>query len=99
MLRMDHGFCADWLPTLQIALKKVSFNDLNRLCDTAQWRSQNAEKVKHIKGRQLDQAVILLIVSLFIMGTSHKGKNCSHREQILSFKSSFFWYGKSLLPH
>ena len=35
MLLMDHGFCADWSPTLQIVLKKVSFNDLNRLRDTA----------------------------------------------------------------
>ena len=75
MLQMDHGFCADWSLTLQIVLKKVSFNDLNRLCDTAQWQSQNAEKVMHIKGRLLDQEVILLIASLFIMGTSHKGKN------------------------
>ena len=75
MLLMGHGFCADWSPTLQIVLKKVSFNDLNRLRDTAQWRSQNAEKVTHIKGRLLDQAVILLIASLFIMGTSHIGKN------------------------
>ena len=41
----------------------------------SQWRSQNAENLKHIKGRLLEQAVILLIASLFIMGTSLKGKN------------------------
>ena len=64
-----------------------------------QWRSKNAEKVTHIKGRLLEQAVILLIVSLFIIGTSLKGEKCSHREQILSIKSSSYWYGKSLLPH
>ena len=40
-----------------------------------QWRSQNAEKVKHIKGRLLDQAVILFNRVPFKMGTSLKGKN------------------------
>ena len=40
-----------------------------------QWRSQNTEKVTHIKGRLLEQAVILLIAHLFIIGTSLKGKN------------------------
>ena len=40
-----------------------------------QWRSQNAEKVTHIKGRLLEQAVIFLIAPLFINGTSLKGKN------------------------
>ena len=40
-----------------------------------QWRSQNAENSTHIKERLLDQAVILLIVPLFIMGTSLKGEN------------------------
>ena len=37
-----------------------------------QWRSQNAEKVSHSKGRLLDQATIRV---LFKMGTSLKGKN------------------------
>ena len=40
-----------------------------------QWRSQNAEKVTHIKRRLLDQSVVFLIASLFKMGTSLKGKN------------------------
>ena len=31
------------------------------------------------------------------MGTSFKGRICSHRERILSFKSSSLWYDKSLL--
>ena len=39
-----------------------------------QWRSQNAEKVTHIKVRILDQAVILSFASLFKMETSLKGK-------------------------
>ena len=61
---------------------------------TDQWRSQNAEKVTHIKRRLLDQAMILFDCVPFQMGTSLKGKNCSQRELILSFKSSFLWYGK-----
>ena len=64
-------------------------------CHIVQWRSQNDENVTHIKGRLLDQAVILLISSLFLKGTSLKGK----RERIPSFKSSSFLYGKSRLPH
>ena len=40
-----------------------------------QRRSQNAEKVRHIKGRLLDQAMILFNCVLFQMGTSPKGKN------------------------
>ena len=40
-----------------------------------QWRSQNAEKITHIKGRLLDQAVILFNCVLFDMGTSLKRKN------------------------
>ena len=28
-----------------------------------------------------------------------KERICSQRERVLSFKSSSFWYGKSLLPH
>ena len=50
-----------------------------------QWRSQNAENVTHIKGRLLDQAVILLkIASLIKMGTSLKGKS------LLSEGANFF---------
>ena len=40
-----------------------------------QWRSLNAEKVTHIKGRLLDKAVILFNCVPFKMGTSLKGKN------------------------
>ena len=40
-----------------------------------QWHSQNAEKVMHIKGRLLDQAMILFNCVHFQMGTSLKGKN------------------------
>ena len=40
-----------------------------------QQRSQNAEKVTHIKERLLDQAMILFNRVPFQMGTSLKGKN------------------------
>ena len=40
-----------------------------------QWRSQNAEKVTHIKGRLLDQAVILFNCVPFQNGNYLKGKN------------------------
>ena len=39
------------------------------------WRSQNVEKVMHIKGRLLDQAMILFNCFPFQMGTSLTGKN------------------------
>ena len=38
------------------------------------WRSQNVEKVTHIKGRLLFQAVILYYYIPFEMGTFLKGK-------------------------
>ena len=41
----------------------------------SQRRSQNAEKVSHIKGRLLDQAMVLFIWVPFQMGRSLKGKN------------------------
>ena len=43
--------------------------------DQTQQCSQNAEKVTHIKGRLLDQAMILSNCIPFQMGTSLKGKN------------------------
>ena len=43
--------------------------------ETYQWRSQNTENVTHIKGKLLEQAVIILIAFLFIIGTSLKVKN------------------------
>ena len=42
---------------------------------TIQWRSQNAEKVTHIKGRLLVKQWFSSIAYIFIMGTSLKGKN------------------------
>ena len=39
------------------------------------WRSQNSEKVTHIKERLPDQAMILFNCVPFQMGTSLKGKN------------------------
>ena len=55
-----------------------------------QRRSQNAEKITHIKGRLLDQAMILFNCVPFQMGTSLKGKNLlpDQRERILPFMRS-----------
>ena len=47
-----------------------------------QWRSQNAEKIPHIKGRLLDQVMFLFNCALFKMGTSLKGKNSLPEEAI-----------------
>ena len=40
-----------------------------------QWRTQNAKKVTHIKGRLLDQAMILFNCIPFINGKFSKGEN------------------------
>ena len=45
----------------------LEFTSLLKHC-LWQVRSQNAEKVTHIKGKLLDQAVILLICILFQIG-------------------------------
>ena len=66
---------------LQVFWRTVSF----------QWRSQNAEKVAFIKGRQLDQAVILSsIASLFEMATSLNGKNLLPKNLLPLVANSFF---------
>ena len=44
-----------------------------------QWRSQNAEKVTQIKGRLLEQAVILFNCVPFHMVISLKGKKIASR--------------------
>ena len=49
-----------------------------------QWRSQNAQKVTHIKGRQLDQAITLFNYVPFQMGTFLK------REEFAARRSEFF---------
>ena len=49
-----------------------------------QWRSQNAEKVTHIKGRLLDQAVILFNCVPFQKG------NFSQRKEFAPRGSEFF---------
>ena len=63
---------------------------------TIQWRSQNAEKVAHIKGRLLDQAVILFHCVLFSKLKENllpEGANsCSQREQF--FPLTAVPYGK-----
>ena len=53
-----------------------------------QWHSQNVDKVTHIEGRLLYQAMILYNYVPFQIGTSLKGKNLLPKEWILSFKSS-----------
>ena len=58
------------------------------LIHLSQRRNQNAEKVTHIKGRQLDQAMILFNCAPFQMGTSLKEKNLLPGERILCFMSS-----------
>ena len=51
--------------------------------DDFQWCSQNAEKVTHIKGRLLNQAMILFNCVPFQMGTSLKGKNSLRLDSFL----------------
>ena len=52
-----------------------------------QWRSQNAEKVTHIEGRLLDQAVILFNCVPFWNGNfCIRERICFEAERILSFK-------------
>ena len=62
-----------------------------------QWRSQNTEKVMHIKGRLLDQAMILFQLRPFSKWELLlKERICSKREQILSFMSSSLYSQPSL---
>ena len=49
-----------------------------------QWRSQNAEKVTHIKGRIMDQALILFSCVPF-----HNG-NFSERKEFFSFRAALW---------
>ena len=58
------------------------------LLDNWQRCSQNVEKVTRIKGRLLDQAMILFNCISFQMVTSLKGKNLLQEGAILSFMSS-----------
>ena len=58
-----------------------------------QGRSQNAERDTHIKGRLLDQAVILFNYAPFKTGTSLKGKNLLQEGANSSVKSNSLWYG------
>ena len=63
-------------------------------------RSQNGEKVTHIKGRLLDQAMILFNCVPFQMGTSHKGKTLlPERANSFLYEQFLIVYGKSLLSH
>ena len=60
------------------------------MSNSYQWRCQNVKKVTHLKGRLLDQAVIIFNCVPF------RNRNCSQRDRILSFKSSSLYYGKLL---
>ena len=64
---------------------KLSLSELNI---HPQCRSQNAEKVTHIKGRLQHQAMILFHCAPFQIGTSLKGKNLLPEGANLSFMSS-----------
>ena len=75
----------------------VVHND--RHLGTLNWRGQNAEKGMHIKGRLLDQAMILFNYVPFQNENFSKSKKCSQREQIFSFKSCPSWCDTPLLPH
>ena len=58
---------------------------------TSQRRSQSAEKVMHIKGRLLDQAMILFNCVPFQMGTSLKGKNLKGKNLLPEGANSFLY--------
>ena len=62
------------------------------------WRSQNAENVTHIKGRPLDQAMVLLIASLFTLGTALKGKNLPTLGTQVLFGSDCFMEANNMNP-
>ena len=73
-----------------------------KLC-VQQWYSQNAEKVTHIKGRLLYQAMILYNYLPFHKGNSERKefapRGSSGSEFFPLRAASSLRYGKSLLPH
>ena len=64
-----------------------------------QWRSQKAEKDTHQRETTRTSSDSLQLCPFSKWELLLKERICSQREQILSIKSSFLWYGKSLLPH
>ena len=76
------------------AVKMLHPNQWDFNCN--QRRSQDADKVSHIKGRLLDQERILFNCVPFQMGTSLKGK----MERIISFlRIPYSMEKKTLLSH
>ena len=78
-MKLDNGWMSskvgndgELIPQRNHVKQKLSIKAHVQLC-TMQWRSQNAEKVTHIKGRLLDQAVIQFNGVPFHNGTSLKG--------------------------
>ena len=67
--------------------------------NVTQWRSQNAEKVTHIKGRLLGQAMILVNCVPFQNWNSLKGKNLLPEGANSFLYWPFLLVLKSLLPH
>ena len=96
--RLNIGWSTIWLvPKLyelaQIcSWKKISKTEFRYLSIWYQLCSQNAEKATRIKGRLLDQAVVLFNCTPFQNG------NISQRKKIAPSGSELFplWYGKSV---
>ena len=90
------------LGTMNMELKRIQLVDIRcfnmlfhtfmskfDLINIQRCRSQNAEKVTHIKGRVLDQAMVLFnCVPFQNRKLLLKERICSQRERILSFMSS-----------
>ena len=74
------------------SMTRVKISEIRAIQNKNQWPSQNTEKVTHTKGRLLAHTMPFLNRVPFENGNLLKGKS----EQILSFKSSSLWHGKSL---
>ena len=59
----DGIVCQSWIKQVHVVFKVIQ-----KAPYQIQWHSQNAEKVTHIKGRLLDQAVVLFNCVLFQNG-------------------------------
>ena len=76
LIRQRHEKPADLdLCTNSVFLRRINPSLAGKGLKMYQQRSQDTEKVMHIKGRLLDQAMILFNCLPFQMKTSLKGKN------------------------
>ena len=80
---------------------RIEIHQINPMLHPVNGVARTLKKSPHIKGRLLYQSVILFnrVASFFKWELLLKGRICSQRERIVSFKSSSLWYDKSLLPH